>query len=143
FLAPLLLQSSGVVQPLSVAPRRRTIAGRAATYAPGIVAVEGVLFRWNPDMGMSEFFSFSLHNRLQEPVTNVVCLIVFYDSRGTPIDLTWNACAHYESGLGSVRGTGDTIPPGLSRRYTASISESVRDLASRVEIRVLDFSIVH
>lgn len=77
-------------------------------------------------------YAFSLRNQLRENVKNVYCLVVFYDSKGTPIDVD---VVKY-SGL---------IPAGLAKRVTSRVDPSVHVLAEKqgsVEFRILDFQIV-
>ena len=141
FLAPLLRGGFASAKPLSIVGPQRGAASRAAADVPSTAAVEGVLFRWKFSFSAG-LFSVSLHNHLQQPVTNVVCIVVFYDSAGTPIDLNRNMCTHLDRNYQWVDGTRDTIPPRLSLRYDGNVNESVQDLTHRVEIRVLDFTIV-
>ena len=146
YVALLLRHVSATPQPLSALRYRSRNNGRGRVEAGTKPPVEGILFSWSNEYPVSAF-TFSLRNRLEEPVTNVVCLVIFYDGRGKPIDLTRAACEHSDSdqshSLGVVPGTSDTIPPGLARRYSGLVDESVPGLTGRVEIRVLDFSIVH
>jgi len=60
-------------------------------------------------------YSFSLVNKLREPVRNVYCLIVFYDKAGTPLDV-------------QVIHSSDVIPDGLAKRITGRVHPSVRHL---------------
>jgi len=90
-------------------------------------------------------YSFSFRNMLREPVTDIVCLVVFYDDQRDPIDT-------------SIVVFRETIPPGLARRSADNRMESSvygiikgkrekkQDLsekfASCMEFRILDFKIV-
>jgi hypothetical protein len=96
-------------------------------------------------------YSFSLVNKLREPVRNVYGLIVFYDKQGTPLDVQ------------VIRYSG-VIPDGLAKRITGSVAPSVQGLnmqrlnedrkggviqlrppylpGSKIEFRILDFEIV-
>jgi hypothetical protein len=109
---------------------------------------EGVLgtdFKWDWPSPDDATFSFTLQNKLREPITDTYCLVVFYGLRGDPLDV---AVVQYQ-GL---------IPAGLGKRVSHhEVPSSVRDLTSkwvgqdgiywelntpaRVEIRVLDFRI--
>ena len=87
-------------------------------------------------------YSFSLVNKLREPVRNVYCLIVFYDKQGTPLDVQ------------VVRYSG-VIPGGLAKRITGRVDQSVERLnadrrtlpphppGGKIEFRILDFEIVN
>jgi len=86
---------------------------------------------------MAGGYSFSLHNRLREPIRDVVCLVVFYDRSGNPIDVD----------PVSFR---DIIPGGLARRVTSKVHQSIQELTTadnaqdpvtQVEVRVLDFRV--
>jgi V8-like Glu-specific endopeptidase len=90
-------------------------------------------------------YSFSLVNKLREPVRNVFCLIVFYDVQGAPLDV---AMVHYEG----------VIPGGLAKRVTGHVVESVEKLNNptpafpyvpapprrpkgKINFRILDFQL--
>jgi hypothetical protein len=85
-------------------------------------------------------YSFSLVNKLREPVRNVYCLIVFYDVQGTPLDVQ------------IVRYPG-VIPGGLAKRITGRVDQSVERLNAerktlpphppkgKIEFRILNFEI--
>jgi hypothetical protein len=91
------------------------------------------------------YYSFSLVNKLREPVRDIYCLIVFYDLGGKPIDVA----IHRYSAI---------IPGGLAKRITGQVDKSVEKLNNptpafpygpapprrsqgRVDIRVLGFQI--
>jgi hypothetical protein len=87
-------------------------------------------------------YSFSLVNKLREPVRNVYCLIVFYDKQGTPLDVQ------------VVRHSG-VIPGGLAKRVKGRVDQSVERLnanartfpphppGGKIDFRILDFEIVN
>lgn len=84
-------------------------------------------------------FSCSLQDKLGEGVRNIYALLVFYDSKNSPIDV---AVVNYD-GL---------IPPGLAKRVKGKVDGSVQRLTTRgegvkptteIEVRVLDFEIVN
>ncbi len=100
--------------------------------------VVGTQFTWKATDLLFDYghFSFSLRNKLREPVKEVRYIVLFYDRHGRPIDYS----------EGTFQGE---IPPGLATRVThehfliaSPVHESVRRLTARVEIRVLDFRIV-
>lgn len=93
-------------------------------------AVVGSQFAWDASGPLLvNYFSFSLQNKLREPVTQVDYLVVFYGRSGNPVE-TYNAT-----------WTGEILP-GLAKREVGSVEdESVRNLTARVEIRVLDFKL--
>jgi hypothetical protein len=72
-------------------------------------------------------FSFSLRNQLREPVKEVRYVVIFYDRNGKPVE-TYEGTTY-----------GNEMPPGLAKRETGSVDDSVRPLTARVEIRILDF----
>jgi hypothetical protein len=153
-----LLGKAGSVKSLSEAKPGKTqrslfadIGGRS------VDGVVGANLTYDSEFGD---FSFSLINKLRDPVRNVYCLIVFYDGQGTPLDVQ---AIHY-SGV---------IPDGLAKRITGSVDPSVQHLnmqrpptkearhrggainildlfprppylpGSKIEFRVLDFEIVN
>jgi len=87
-------------------------------------------------------YSFSLINKLREPVQNVYCLIVFYDKQGTPLDVQ------------IVQYPG-VIPGGLAKRVKGQIDQSVERLnanhrnlpphppGGKIDFRILNFEIVN
>ena len=88
-------------------------------------------------------YTFSIQNKLQQPVKHVWCLVVFYDKKSEPI----------ETDLVQFK---DAISSGLAKRVSGSVDSSVRELSTDlkkvdpstgnwmvyVEFRILDFKIV-
>lgn len=90
-------------------------------------------------------FSFTLRNQLRESVKDVICLVIFYDSDGQPLDIT---LVDYPS----------IIPGNLAKRVNGSIDKSIKRLttksvpdnqymssfvpSTKVEIRILTFQFV-
>jgi hypothetical protein len=108
-------------------------------------ASEGVVgdrLQWQGEFGMDGQYSVTLRNKLSEPVTDVVALVIFYDRAGEPLD----------TDLIAFQGV---IPPGLGRRATGEVDVSVKRMttdkgpsimysltpAAKVAVRVLNFSI--
>jgi len=132
-----LLQKAGKPEPLSDGTRKTSksildeLGGGKIT--DGVVATrfryEGKAIGW---------FSFSFLNQLREPVKDVRCLVVVYDTEGVPVDF---AVVRYEG----------VIPAGLGKRIdNGRISPSAAELNSpgydntpkgKVEFRVLGFDI--
>jgi hypothetical protein len=83
--------------------------------------VVGTLFSWE----VGGTFSFSLRNNLQRAITNIVCLVVFYDLAGQPIDVSIVKCKN-------------AIPPGLAKRTGGSVDSSVERLNSPISPSELD-----
>jgi hypothetical protein len=71
-------------------------------------SVVGASFTYDSVIGD---YSFSLVNKLREPVQNVYCLIVFYDKQGTPLDVQ------------VIRYSG-VIPDGLAKRIAGRVDSS-------------------
>jgi hypothetical protein len=102
--------------------------------------VTGEKLTWDSYSQIGDY-SLSLHNRLRESVRNVYCLIVFYDTSGSPIDF-------------SVITYSGLIPGGLSKRINGNVEDSTERLnsplgdspprtpRSRIDFRILDFQIV-
>ncbi len=126
----LLLSDPGLPAPLSTAARskqeRSLTAGLGGRSSGGIV---GSQFAWKATNVLAFYgdFSFSLRNQLREPVKEVRYLVIFYDRNGKPI----------ETSEGTT--VGEEIPPGLAKRETGWVDDSVRPLTARVDIRILDF----
>jgi hypothetical protein len=106
----------------------------------GTEGVTGGQMTWD-SYSQSGDYSFTLRNRLKEPVEDIYCLIIFYDANNIPIDFD---LVYYEG----------IIPPGLGKRINSRIDASVEKLNSPknslpprppqnpVEFRILDFTIV-
>lgn len=134
-----LLSRAGEPRPL--APKRNKGSGESLLDKLGGRSTEGVVggsLTWTYAHMQAGNYSFSIRNRLREPVRNVYCLLVFYDSGHNPIDVD---IVHY-------RGS---IPAGLAKRVESKVHSSVQELTTRdgsatprtkVELRVLDFEIV-
>lgn len=82
-------------------------------------------------------YTFSLRNRLRESVKNISCLVIFYDSKGGPIDMD----------LIQYQGI---IPAGLAKRVKGKVDGSVQNLTTpdgslipktKIEFRILNFQI--
>ena len=134
-----LLANVRPVTPLS--PKTRTKKVKSIVDQFGGRSTEGVIganllweFPYRPHGG----YSFSLRNKLRESVTQVYCLVVFYDANDEPLDVD---VVHY----------GDIIPGGLARRISSKVHKSVQELTTskgrnrpwtNLQFRVLDFEIV-
>ena len=105
--------------------------------------VRGDAFTWTQETYLSKLigapYTFSLQNRLREPVKNIYCLVMFYDRDERPI------------GLSSVIYR-EVIEPGHAKRIKSKIhgkiqrlttaSQSSQKLSTKVKFRILDFQIV-
>jgi len=97
---------------------------------------EGIDFRWKvifpevyPPKMPERNYTFSIRNKLNQPITNVSWITIFYNKNNEPIDVD----------QGSYDGI---IPAGLAKRESSCLrDESVSLLAHRVEIRIIDFRI--
>ena len=98
-------------------------------YSRSSEGVKGVAFKWDSQFLQSGYYSFSLKNQLREAVTDVYCLVIFYDIDNEPLDVD------------EIRSR-STIPPRLAKRVTGKVHESVQKLTStKVEIRILSFKL--
>lgn len=114
----------------------------------GVKSTEGIgvtHFTFDDVRDLHWSYSFSFQNKLRQPVTDIVCLVVFYDDQREPIDT-------------SIIVFRETIPSGLAKRCTKNHIESSvygimrgknwqeldlsEKFASCMEFRVLDFKIV-
>lgn len=94
-------------------------------------------FMWS-ERWPTTFYSFSIHNKLRQPVKNVYLLVIFYDMYGEPLD--FDVVRHSE-----------VIPAGLAKRVNGSVHISIQSLTTRkgeaiphtrLEFRILDFQII-
>lgn len=129
-----LVRKAGPTKPLFYAKSTKTkqsiLAGLGGRGTEGVV---GGQLTWRyPNNQMVGDYAFSLRNQLRDNVKNVYCLIVFFDSQGSPIDVD----------VVQYRGL---IPAGLAKRVTSRVDPSVGVLtkwrSSAVEFRILDFQI--
>ena len=136
-----LLSKAGPAKQLpkekSSGQKRSILADLGGRNTEGVV---GANFTWtNPICSnCGGHYTFSLRNRLRINVRNVYCLIVFYDSAGSPIDVD---IVQYR----------ELIPAGLAKRLSGKVDQSVQNLSkpdesgnprSIVECRILDFQMV-
>jgi hypothetical protein len=112
-----LLQKAGKPEPLA----SKTTKGRKSILdefggSKSTDGVTGEAFTYEADYQRGNF-SFSLANKLREPVKNVYCLLVFFDASGNPLDV-------------QVVQYPGTIPAGLAKRVKGTVDESVEKLNS-------------
>ena len=107
--------------------------------APSAEGVQGREFLWKYSHGQTGAYSFSLQNKLNQHVKNVVCMVVFYDKSDQPI----------ETDLITRR---EIVPSGMASRITSEVDGSIHKLTTqsgkrsprtRVEFRILNFEIVN
>lgn len=139
YLAP-LLSDTKLVKPLSTEEKNKKkkrsifddLGGKSTE---GVVGIQLV---WKFKLSQIGEYSFSLRNKLRNPVENVFCLVVFYDRNGEPIDID----------IVKYRGI---IPAGLAKRVTSEVDDSIQELTTsegsatphtKVEFRILDFEII-
>jgi S1-C subfamily serine protease len=128
---------------LKTSPGRESILGDS-----GGRSTEGVVgenLTYDASAIPSGAFSFSLVNKLRDPVRNIAGLIVFHDMQGNPLDVATFTCR-------------EIIPGGLAKRVKGWVDGSVEKLNNptpafpyvpapprrpqgKIEIRVLDFQI--
>jgi len=139
----------GKVAPAKPLPQAKLSKSQHSILADlGGKSTEGVIgenFTYDGTSLLTGEYSFSLVNRLREPVRDIYCLVVFYDLEGKPIDV---AMQRYSA----------LIPGGLAKRIKGRVDESVEKLNNptrpfpyvpnpprrprgRVDIRILGFRI--
>jgi len=116
-------------------PQKSIVADLGGRIAEGVI---GQSFMWDEYSG--GYLSFTISNHLNQPVTNVKYIIVFYGVNGDVVD----------SFDGEFFDMDGKIPAGLGKRITSrsgyvrpQVDDSVRRLTAKVEIRILNFEIVH
>lgn len=142
-----LLGKAGSAKPLAQARPAQSQRSILADF--GGKSTEGVIgenFTYDGTSLPTGEYSFSLVNRLREPVRDIYCLVVFYDLEGKPIDV---AMLRYS----------ELIPGGIAKRINGRVHESVEMLNNptrpfpyvpdpprrplgRVDIRILGFQII-
>jgi len=91
--------------------------------------VVGTNFAWEPDHTLESRYTLSLRNSLRSPVKSVDFVVIFYDKTGKAID-------------SDERVYDEAIPAGLAKRTGRAIDTSVWRLTARVEVRVLNYTVV-
>jgi len=146
YLLPLLSNSKSVT-PISAkakpAKKRSILETLGGKSTEGVVGTQLV---WEYTALQSGEYSFSLQNKLQQPVTDVWCLVIFYDDRSEPIDIDLIGPK-----VRRKKKSTTTIPAGLAKRVKSRVDGSVQQLTTRqgqsaphtkIEFRILDFQIV-
>lgn len=135
-----LVEKAGPAKPLAQAipakAQRSILADLGGRSTEGVSGGQ-IQWSWKWHGALAGGYSFSLHNKLREPIHEVVCLVVFYDRSGSAIEV-------------DAISFRDIIPGGLDRRVTSKVHQSVQELTTpdnsqnpvtRVEVRVLDFRV--
>ena len=128
----ILLGKTGAIKPLAQA--KPTNAQRSIVSDMGgrsSESVIGSLFSWEDNQFMGRY-TFSVRNKIRESVKNVVCLIIFYDRDGLPIDTEISIIK------GPIGGNLAKRSPKLGRIS----ADEVRKFTSKIEVRILDFQLV-
>jgi len=140
-----LLSNTRTVRPLastkSTMNQPSILADLGGRSSEGVIG-QNFTYDHPPSRGGASFYSFSLVNKLREPVKDIHYLVVFYDLEGNPLDAVKGDCR-------------EIIAGGLAKRVRAFTEGSVQELNEKVdygtrrtqrgniEIRILDFKIVH
>ena len=140
-----LLARVGPIKPLAEAKPAKDqqsiladLGGKSSESVTGTQFVWESFVRYEFTFPYDGEYSLSLKNDLREPIRDIYMLVVFYNSQGNPLDVT---VVEYPG----------VIPPGLAKRISAKTHGSVQKLttprrsatpSTRVEFRILDFSIV-
>lgn len=115
----------------------------------GDVPVSGERFTWDA-LTQEGRFSFSVRNRLREPIGGIRCLVILYDHKsGGPIDYTWVVFNGPVPAQLAKRVSGKVIgvteqlnSPPLGGFHGADDSwNPPRSPRGKVEVRILDFTI--
>ena len=149
YLKTLIAQVS-TPKPLPKRNDRKTNALMDTLGDRGAEGVSGNKFLW--DNTYSGNYSFSIRNRLRSSVTNVYCLVIFYDVHGDPIDVDV-VRTRKEIGFGDIKipESDVIIPSGLAKRIKSKVDDSIQELTTRslsntpytkVEFRILDYEIL-
>jgi S1-C subfamily serine protease len=123
-------------------PERSILDGIGGRSTEGVHAAQ---FAWASQFFQDGEFTFSLRNRLREPVQDIYCLVIFYDKQNQPLDVAVTQC----------RGI---IPAGLAKRVRSEVDPSTKRLttpvskdnrfmsafapSTRLEFRILYFDVV-
>jgi hypothetical protein len=94
--------------------------------------VSGAQFAWNDNQYMG-YYTFSVRNDLRAPIRNVACAVIFYGSDGLPI----------ETEIARVAGPVGSKLAKRSNQLGRIEADQVRNLTRRVEVRIIDFEVMH
>jgi hypothetical protein len=87
--------------------------------------VEGSDFLWNETrFQRGGGYSFTLRNKLREPVKNVTCAVIFHNDNGEVVDFDLVTYRAYDWDPSSI------IPPGLGKRLNSVVAKSVQELTT-------------
>lgn len=92
-------------------------------------ALIGTHFTWDRYGVKGRYYSFSLRNRLRQPVKEVYYMVAFYDGDGEPV--------HVQS-----RRYSGMIPAGLAKRLSGALEIYTSDLVEKVDIKIISFETV-
>jgi hypothetical protein len=93
---------------------------------------------WKYHGSLAGDYSFSLNNHLREPISDVFCLVIFYDDSSNAVEVDPVI----------FRGL---IPGGLAKRVSSKVHQSIQEITTpnnsqtprtKIEIRILDFRLV-
>jgi hypothetical protein len=117
---------------------------REALGRPQSEAVTASSFMWTGDYDFQDGFVVSVRNRLPDPITDVLVLVVFYNRAGEPIQTAY------------VHGR-TTVAPGLAAMLTGTTNGQIKHMntplgcygqcfsrtpSARVDLRVLGFRVI-
>lgn len=113
-----LLGKVGAVKPLS---QTNQIQQKSILADLGGKSTEGVIVEnlvWDSEFFIGGDFSYTIKNKLREPVKNIVGLLIFYDLSGNTVDFQMIT---YK----------DIVPGGFGKRVRGKVDESVKRLSTR------------
>lgn len=137
YLKALIGRDAGaVIRPLAaIAAQSSSQSVVAQMGSAATESVTGEEFLWGEVAGQDGHYSFTLINHLQQPVSEVSGVVIFYAEDGTPLDTEEFSFQ-------------DDIPPGLAKRLTGQVDTSVaREMDAdsvpkgKEEFRILNFRI--
>ncbi|MFQ6023318.1 MAG: S1C family serine protease [Acidiferrobacterales bacterium] len=89
-------------------------------------ALAGTHFTWDRYGVKGRYYSFSLRNRLHQPVKEIYYMVAFLDGDGQPV----HAQSRRYSGI---------IPAGLAKRVGGALEIYTSDLVEKVDIQIISF----
>jgi len=138
-----LLGKAGFLKPLTQTKptKQRSILSDLGGKSTEAVVVENLV--WDNKFFIGGDYSYTIKNKLREPVKGIVGILIFYDLKGNPIDFQMIS---YEN----------IVPGGFGKRVNGRVDESVKRLSTRprpgydnshdrpdkIEYRILFFDVV-
>jgi hypothetical protein len=136
YVSTLLTEMKPVESLASRTPTKNSVSILDLMGTPSQEGVVALNFKWTDESGYPSYYLFTMRNKLREPVKKILYVVIFYGHDGEPVH---SELATYSPLiLGSLAKTVKT-GGGYTDQVAPHPGHHIRELTSRVEIRVLGF----